>query len=199
LLLLAVVFVGIPISIWFDSYVSTGREKAKTQSQETAAYRKELLDKYTAIAMQKMWLGWGMDHWPKIGGMPSIDNYYLLLTLRHGVISSGLLLAILLALISRLFRNGMKNWSLLAPGNSLSFTLLGIFSGVAFSLATVYLGETLLPIFFMMAGFAEGHLVAGGDRKSQSGEAMEPEEIVVKRLQFRRVVTYDDSFGRSSS
>jgi len=124
LLLLAAALIGIPVGLWLNSYVSVGRGGATTESQETAAYRKELVDKYMDIAKEKMWLGWGIDHWPKIPGMPSIDNYYLLLALRHGMIATGLLGAILVLLMARLYRNAMKNSPFLAPGASLSFTLL---------------------------------------------------------------------------
>ena len=61
-------------------------------------------------------------------------------------------------------RNGFANAPLKPLGSSLSFTLAGIMIGLAFTYFTVYLGESAFPILFLTLGFAEGYLVAGGDR-----------------------------------
>jgi hypothetical protein len=164
LLLAALIVLGTPLAIWFSSYISVERTSARSQSQETATYRKELIDKYKTIALRHSVLGWGINGWPKVSGMPSIDNYYLLLSLMHGVIATGLLVVVMLTLIVRLYRNGMKYAPLQPPGRSLSFTLLGIFAGIAFSIATVYIGGNVMPIFYLLTGFTEGYLLAGGDR-----------------------------------
>jgi hypothetical protein len=164
----AVVLIGIPAGIVSYTYASVGRAAAKTASQESAAYRKELIDKYVDIAEQHAALGWGRNGWPKVPGMPSIDNYYLLLSLMHGVIATGLLLTILVTLFWRLLRNGLK-WGPLQPrGSSLSFCLSGIFAGFTFSILTVYMGDNVIPIFFTLVGFAEGYLQAGGDQQATS-------------------------------
>ena len=164
MLLAAIVFIGLPLVIWSNSYVAVGRAGAASASQETAAYRKELIDKYIPIVLEKSFLGWGLSTWPKVPGMPSIDNYYLLLALQHGTIATGFLLAMFAALIFRLYRNAMKYAAQIRPGTSLSFALMGIYIGLTFSLATVFLGENLMPIVFLLTGFAEGYLLAGGDR-----------------------------------
>jgi hypothetical protein len=187
-LLCASVFIGIPLKSWFDFYVSVGRAKAQTQSQETAAYRKELMDKYQQIALQKSALGWGSSGWPQISGMSSIDNYYLLLALMHGVIALVLFLLILIVPIVRLFRDGMRNAPLPRPANSLSFVLFGIYIGIMFSIATVYLGLNAIPIFFMLTGYAEGHLVNGGDASLIGSNKGRAADVVVSRFQFQRVV-----------
>lgn len=189
-LLFASVFIGIPVKSWFDFYVSVGRAKAQSQSQETAAYRKELMDKYQQIALQKSALGWGSSGWPQISGMSSIDNYYLLLALMHGIIALTLFLLILIVPIVRLFRDGMRNAPLPLPVNSLSFVLFGIYIGIMFSIATVYLGLNVIPIFFMLTGYAEGHLVNGGDAGllTSNSNKTRPDELTMSRFEFQRVV-----------
>ena len=84
--LVAVVFMlsSMPVYYAVKSYVSVSREAAATQSQETAAYRREILETYVAVVENRPTLGYGRD-FPRDGGMNSIDNYYLLLALTHGV------------------------------------------------------------------------------------------------------------------
>ena len=137
--LVLLITIGTPGYLKFKAYVSVGRAGAKTVAQESAAYRKELLDKYIAIAEQRAAFGWGLTGWPKLPGMPSIDNYYLLISLMHGVTALGLLLAIFIWLIVRLGRYGAARPSS-SPSGSLAFSLLGAYLAVMVSIATVYLG-----------------------------------------------------------
>jgi hypothetical protein len=180
--------IGIPLFLWFLSYASVGRAEATSSSQETAAYRKELIDKYLQIALDHAGLGWGRNGWPKVPGMPSIDNHYLLLSLMHGFVATGLLVSIFIALIWRLYLNGVRNAERRDNGSSLSFSLMGMFAGIAFSIATVYMGDSLIPVFFLMVGFAEGYLVAGGD--SILGNALDAGTFLEsKPFHFKRIVT----------
>jgi hypothetical protein len=164
-----VVVIGIPIAIQGYQYAAVGREHAKTTSQESAAYRKELLDKYMDIAESHSGLGWGRNGWPKVLGMPSIDNFYLLLALMHGIPASALFVFLQLAMMVRLMRNGFASAARAPVINPLSFTLAGIYVGLLFTFFTVYFGETVIPIFFVFTGFAEGYLLAGGDRSGAVG------------------------------
>jgi len=163
ILLVAVVVIGVPAAIQSYQYAAVGRAKAQTDSQESAAYRKELIDKYIDIAETHALLGWGRTQWPKVSGMPSIDNHYLLLALMHGLLAPLLFVGLLVTSTVRLLRNGFRHAPLKPLGSSLSFTLAGIMIGSLFTFLTVYLGENALPILFLTIGFAEGYLVAGGD------------------------------------
>jgi hypothetical protein len=165
--IMVVLLVGVPTAISAYRYASVGRANAKDSNQETAAYRMELLDKYTDIALQHAWLGWGLTKWPKLESMPSIDNYFLLLALMHGVLASGLLAGTILIFSFRLYRDGMRAAPMRPGGSSLSFCLFGLFLGHAFAIATVYMGEQVFPVFLMICGFAEGHLLNGGDTALQ--------------------------------
>lgn len=159
----AILLVGIPAAIAMNDYASVGRAAAKDASQESAAYRKELMDKYVDVAMEHAMVGWGRNGWPKVAGMPSIDNYYLLLALMHGVPAVALLVAILLMMLVRLLRNGFRSAPMTPDGGSLAFSLAGIYAGIMFSILTVYMGDSVIPVFFTIVGFSEGYLLAGGD------------------------------------
>lgn len=154
-------FVGVPGVVWFLDYVSVGREGAQTVAQESAAYRWELLTEYSEIAAEKLWLGWGLTAWPKVPGMPSIDNYYLLLLLMHGLVAVGCLLAIILVMMTRLIVHGMRQPLAEPRGSSLAFTLASLYVAIGFSIATVYLGLETVPLLFMITGWAVAYLDSG--------------------------------------
>lgn len=177
---------AIPGYLAFQAYLDVTPGTAMTMSQETAMYRKVLFEKYYAIALDHAWLGWGRNTWPKIAGMASIDNYYLLLSLMHGVLTTGLLVALIGWMSVRLFRKGMSEP---VEANSLAFTFLGIIIAFAVSIVTVYLGEAVVPAFFLMLGWAEGyiqgkgHLGIGGN-----GANLPATEARAAPFRFRRVI-----------
>jgi hypothetical protein len=186
-ILAALVVVGTPVGVMFYQYVSVGRAGAKTVAQESAAYRKELIDKYVAIVVQKSVFGWGRNYWPKVDGMNSIDNYYLLLALMHGLLALGFLVAIFVSFMWRLFWRGMNEPLSDPPGSSLSFTLLGIYWSILFSIATVFMGNQLIPVFFLITGWAEGYLIWGKDAVAASPQTAA--ERPNSPYNFRRVLS----------
>lgn len=177
---------AIPVYLAFQSYLDVKPGMAMTLSQETAMYRKVLFEKYAAIAINHAWLGWGRNTWPKVAGMGSIDNYYLLLSLMHGVLVTGLLTALMGWMSVRLFRAGMAEPR---ESNSLAFTFLGIIVAFAVSIATVYLGEAVVPAFFLVLGWAEGYMQGRGHRGvSGSGLTDKQPESRITPFNFRRVI-----------
>lgn len=178
------VVIGTPAYFSAKSYVSVGRAGAKSVAQESAAYRKELLDKYIAIAEQHAAFGWGRNGWPHLPGMPSIDNYYLLIALMHGVTALALLLSIFIWMMVRLGRYGAaRPWS--SPSGSLSFSLLGAYMAVMVSIATVYLGTQAVQMQFLMAGWAEGLLLKRDEEEAETGSAP---ITVAAPMHFKRVM-----------
>ena len=119
--------------------------------------------------------------------MPSIDNYYLLLTLMHGFVSLFFLLAILLTSIVRLMMRGMAHPPPALPGSDLAFTLAGIQVAILITIATVFMGGQVVPIFALITGWAEGFLIG---RPNQN--ALTPTSNVVvltaRPYRFARVV-----------
>ncbi len=173
---------GVPASIAFSNYLDVAPGMPMTDSQESAIYRKVLMEKYQAIALEHAWLGWGRNTWPKVGGMESIDNYYLLLSLMHGLLATLLLVTIMFWLSIRLVLHGLKE----PPGhNSLAFCFAGMIIGVFVALATVYLGENVLPAFFFILGWAEGLLQ---DPKSDPGYHHQSTATARPPSAFRRIM-----------
>lgn len=178
----AALAVGIPAMLMFASYLDVKPGMPMTTSQESAVYRKVLMEKYMDIAMEHAWLGWGRNTWPKVGGMESIDNYYLLLSLMHGLLATLLLVGLIFWLVGRLLRQGLREP---VGHNSLSFCFLGILVSVLISLATVYLGENVLPAFFFIAGWAEGFLQDPASDPALADGTAVPAPV---RPAFRRVI-----------
>lgn len=123
-----------------------------SDAQQTVQYREQLLDSYLPIAVRGGPWGWGSS-FPTVPGLGSIDNEYLLVTLTQGYV--GLLAFCLLALetLIRLL------WSVgFAPNRRdryFSFSMLGIFAGVLFTIYTVFLGNQPYQLFFFLAGWAQ--------------------------------------------
>jgi hypothetical protein len=178
----AIVLIAIPGYIGFQAYLDVSPGSEMTMSQQTAMYRKVLFEKYYAIALDHAWLGWGRNTWPKIPGMASIDNYYLLLSLMHGLLSTALLLGLMAWMSVRLFRKGMSEP---VDSNSLAFTFLGIILAFFVSLVTVYLGENVVPAFFLMLGWAEAYIAGRGHLVVSTGSTPAPEPATPR---FRRII-----------
>jgi O-Antigen ligase len=154
-----IVIIGIPAASSFYAYASVGRANSKTDSQETAAYRMELLDKYVTTALERPIWGYGRNTWPKDPSAPSIDNYYLLLSLMHGFVAMGMLVAIMVTMTVRLVWSELRSPVVYPLGSSLGFTLAGIFVVYAVTIATVYMGLQALPVFALISGWSEGYLI----------------------------------------
>ncbi|MCP3018484.1 O-antigen ligase family protein [Cupriavidus basilensis] len=180
------------LSVWLalQAYLDIKPGQAMTVSQESAMYRKELFDRYLASVFDHLALGWGRNTWPKVPGMPSIDNYYLLLSLMHGLVATGLLLFIMAWCAWRLLRRGLAQASPRTPGavpnpNALAFAMLGIVLAVFLALGTVYLGEAVMPLFFFVIGWAEGYL----QDPREPGVAMADAPTAPARGLYRAVIS----------
>jgi len=184
----AIALVAIPGYFGFQAYLEVKPGVEMTLSQETAMYRKVLFEKYYAIALDHAMLGWGRNTWPKIPGMASIDNYYLLLSLMHGVLVTALLLALMVWMSVRLYRKGMSEP---AESCSLAFTFLGIIIAFFISLVTVYLGENVVPMFFLLLGWAEAYIRGRGVAVANGAVAGVPNLsplTAAPAFRFRRVI-----------
>jgi hypothetical protein len=117
--------------------------------------------------------------------MPSIDNYYLLLALMHGLPAVAFFMSIMAAMTIRLMAAGMRQLPPIRPGSSLAFTLAGIYVGIAFAVATVYMGKQVIPLFAMLTGWSEGFLLA--DRKDLTAVRERPSGALRVPV-FRRVL-----------
>ena len=143
---------------WFEYYAGVDRFIASSDMQATAAYRYELITNYVDIAMQKPVWGWGSQKWPKESGLLSIDNEYLFLTMQHGLVTLGFLLAIMAYVLIGLLIRGIKNPSGVAADTSLCFTFFGIYLMMIMTFLTVYMGLQLEPLFFILTGWIGSYL-----------------------------------------
>lgn len=175
--------VGLPAGLAFSAYVSVGRKGAASDTQETAAYRKELIDKYTAIVLQQAVWGWGQNTFPRVPGMPSIDNHYINLALRHGLVSVAFFCLVLAHLWVKLWVYAWRSPSESSSGR-LAWTLLAAFTAIGFAVGTVYLGLQTQQLFFLLAGWAGGLLAERPDTAEASAGAVER----APAFRFRRVV-----------
>jgi hypothetical protein len=178
------IVVGVPAAIVFLSWIDGGREAAQTVAQESAAYRKEMFEQYLDVAVQHSVWGWGMNGWPQLPGLGSIDNHYLLLLLRHGGIALGFFVLLLGTMSVRLFRLGLAGPPARPRGSSLPFTLLSLYVAIGFAIATVYLGAQTMPVLFVLTGWAEALLLAG-PQVQDCGAADAP----APAFRFQRVLT----------
>lgn len=180
----AIALVGIPAAVSFYSYVNVDYMQATSASQESAAYRKALVDRYVDIAVKRSLLGWGKNGWPKVPGMPSIDNHFMLIALMHGLIALSLFVGIFLWIGVRLIRRGLRAPPTAAGRNDFAFALAGIFLAIFVSIGTVYMGEQVLPIFFLLTGWADAYLGRAPDTETGS-DSSGPQPL---RHRFNRVI-----------
>ena len=136
-----------------NKYTDKDLAQASTVEQRNAIYRRELLESYMPLVMQHKAFGWGITTYPEINGQGSIDNEYLLLAVTQGCFGLGLFLIIcagsairLLTLISRPTEH---------EDRMLVFAHLAVLIGLLTTLATVYLGEQVVMVFFLLAGWIQ--------------------------------------------
>ena len=184
--LACIVFVLIPAVFAFIAYASVGRANAKDDNQETAAYRYELIIGYVDIAAERADWGWGLNKWPTVDRMPSIDNHYLLLFLMHGKWAFYLFLIVLVVTPVRLITYAMKSPPSPVRGSSLPFTLAAIYLIYIVSIGTVYMGLQTLPVLFIITGWSESYLLLRG-RDQLPGAVAAPAGPAC-RTGFRRVI-----------
>ena len=136
-------------------------DSAATSSREeiaSAEYRANLWTEYEDIAMQRSFWGWGSSDWPKIRGMSSIDNWYLLLMLMYGITGVVLFVFMLVLPVGHLIWTGMLDTSLYGDQRALMFTMGGIILSVGVGVATVFLGGQLFPLLFLLIGWSDACL-----------------------------------------
>jgi hypothetical protein len=122
----------------------------------SVSYRANLYAQYKPIIEARMLWGYGTITWPKAHGMRSVDNEYLQMALSYGM--AGLVpFALLLALSAiRLLRLGITQGS----ADPTPWMLLGVVACFAVNLLSVFLGNQLWPLLFLLLGWGEAVLCA---------------------------------------
>jgi hypothetical protein len=99
-----------------------------------------------------------------------------------------ILFVTLIAFISiKLFKAGMELTRRDPVNASLCFTLVSIFAGLAFSLATAYMGENVFPVFFALSGFSAA-LITVRSSAPQKAAVRKPVRTEFAGPRFRRVL-----------
>ena len=164
---------GVAVSTYLDKYTDPGTA-GMNEEQSSAIYRRQLLEDYKPILENGGWLGYGLFHHPKVIGLASIDNDYMLVQLSQGKL--GLYLFILIAVESvwTTITYAMKFRS--RESLFLVFGLMGALFGVFLSLTTVYLGEQMTQMLFLLLGWSQSLQDTGTDV-----------EVMEQKFSFQRV------------
>jgi O-Antigen ligase len=172
--------VGIPLFFMFKAYISEPTA-AIGSPQQTAQYRRQMIDNYIPIAEWGGAFGWG-NSYPHVGGQDSIDNEYLLVWLLQGYVGLTALLLISVEGTASLVRAGIKARSI--RERHFAFTLLGALLGMAFCVYTVWLADQPYQMFFLIIGWSQAlHSVDAGNQRQQDDRAIhelpQPDSVLV--------------------
>jgi O-antigen ligase len=152
LVLMAVFFTG--LYYIGQKYTSVDMNLAKTEDQRSAVYRRQLLTAYAPIVAERKAFGWGITNYPAVPGQKSIDNEYLLLAVTQGFFGLGMFLLIAGSNALRLLR--FVAMPLSYEDRLLVFAHLAVLIGLLTTVATVYMGEQVTPMYFLMTGWIAG-------------------------------------------
>jgi O-Antigen ligase len=150
---LLLVVAGVLANSYFNKYTKVTDVWNESEEQSSAAYRRDLANNYKRITETGGWLGWGALSFPKVPGQSSIDNNYLLVQLSQGKI--GLYLFLLIAAES-VFAAGRSAFTFRArESRFFAFVCVGALSGLFLSLYTVYLGDQVVQVSFLLLGWSQ--------------------------------------------
>ncbi len=136
-----------------NRYTDKEMSQASTEEQRNAIYRRELLDSYMPLVMQQKAFGWGITTYPDVNGQGSIDNEYLLLAVTQGLFGLSMFVAVAVGSITRLLRLIARPTE--HEDRMLMFAHLSVLIGLLTTLATVYLGQQVVILFYLLAGWIQ--------------------------------------------
>ncbi|MFC5861892.1 O-antigen ligase family protein [Acidicapsa dinghuensis] len=163
---------GIAAFTYFKSYTNVSSSAdVKNEQQGSALYRRRMNELYVPIVKQGGMFGWSMLSRPILPSMASIDNEFLLVHIAYG--DAGYVLLILIVAES-LRRTIKRCWT--ARDNldqAFAFSLLAALSVLWVSLTTVYMGEQIPQLAFLLIGWtrlsaAPSALQVAGDKETEN-------------------------------
>jgi len=164
---------------YFNRYTTVSDPSAMNEQQGSAIYRRQMNELYGPIAAQGGLLGWGLLSHPILVGMFSIDNEFLLIHLAYG--SAGYFLFILIA--AETFRRPLKyawTWQR-REDQAMAVSMLAALAIFWISIATVYMGEQMPQIAFLLIGWSQS-LMPGATANSAVAD-----DVPSARFAFSRV------------
>ena len=153
--LLGALVLPVLVGVQVQKFLSLDRATARTESEETAAYRKEMMENYWEVVMAEPIHGYGKNQVPVVKGQKSIDNMYLFTALQYGC-PAALTYVLLMGLpAALLFVRLLAVRSTHAYGR-LGWVFVGMMGGSMFTQFTVVAGGQSLPLFFLLIGSSIG-------------------------------------------
>ena len=187
-LILQIVMVAIVIAVsaagayqYFSRYTNiTDPGAVVNEQQGSALYRRQMNELYKPIVKQGGFLGWGILSRPVLPGMFSVDNEFLLVHIAYG--NAGYFLFILIA--AETFRRlNARAWKLQErEDQAFAVALLAAMAVFWISITTVYMGEQLPQIAFLLIGWSQSVLPVS------TAPAVASEDVVRSRFTFRRIL-----------
>jgi O-Antigen ligase len=160
---------------------------AQSEQQASALYRRRMLELFQPILEQGGLTGWGYKSIPHAAGLgnlgngvQSIDNEFLYVNLAQGTVGYILFLLIAAESVRTLV---LRSWRFNAlEDRAFAFSLLAAMAILWIALSTVYMGDQLPQVAFLLIGWGQS-IVPGSARSTAVQESVAP-----ARFAFRRVV-----------
>lgn len=144
---------GFGVNNYLDHYTDVPANGTMTEQQQSAYYRKLLIKNYEPLVEAGGWLGWGSLSIPTVGGQGSMDNEYMLLQLGQGRL--GLYLFLLL-IAESLFCSVRCAFTFRSrESRFFAFTMLASLICLFVSLYSVFLGEQVVQVCFLLIGWSQ--------------------------------------------
>lgn len=132
-----------------------------TQEDINAVYRINLMKQYWEIAWEKPVWGWGSGNIPLSRSMLSVDNQYLWLFLKNGGVMVFIFISMFVINLIRLFIKGvMCDVTTQRLSRSLAFTFFSIYVALGLTLTTVFMGNQIEQIFFILLGWSDSFITS---------------------------------------
>ncbi len=166
----------------FQKYTNVSEDQITDEAQSSAIYRKQLLAAYDPVLEAGGLLGWGQLSHPVMPGLGSVDNNYMLIQLSQGTLGKYTFLLIAAESIFGLIMCAVRFKS--KESLFLVFSLMGALVATFLALTTVYLGEQVAQVLFLLLGWAqslEDTRVLGVGARSESS-------LPDAKFNFKRII-----------
>lgn len=137
----------------FNSYTSGTIATAHDIDQENAVYRRMLIDSYTPVIQAGGLWGWGVTDFPIVNKQVSIDNEYLFLGVTRGYLGLSFFLLLIADAVFTLVRTGIRFHN--REDRLFAFCMVGVLAGLLFAIGTVYLGNQMYSMLFLILGWSQ--------------------------------------------
>ena len=129
-----------------------------SELQTSVSYRWELMWEFYPVILQEKIFGWGFLNWPSVGGYYSIDNNYIYVALKRGLVGLFIYSSIFLITTYKLFRFAITARKKAYGCSDFASILLAIMIAVIVTAATVWIDSMLSQVVFIIIGWSEAFL-----------------------------------------